>query len=89
MTDEKLLRGRMLLSRAEETPEGSHLIRIRMADKAREAVEAFIAEEVLRAVSHPMQSPLRMSWAEVAAALELSKSAVYIRYGKGKSNGGR
>lgn len=78
----KMERVAKLLSQIENSDECSHAYRIRRAKEAIDILNGFIASEVRSAVNTPRGKVSNMSWAEIAKALDISKSAAFARYGK-------
>jgi hypothetical protein len=76
-----LRHAQIFVARARETEETRHELRLFYAKKAREAVDAFIAEEVHAANSKPTQDSNHLSWAKIGQILGLSKTAVFTKYG--------
>jgi hypothetical protein len=81
MQAEKILRAAIYIAKLRDSGERAHVYRIRLGKKIADIVDSFVAEEVQRATSVAKSDPAAMSWAEVASALEISKSAAYNRYG--------
>lgn len=71
-----------LLDQIEDSDENAHAYRIRRANEAISILHSFIAGEVQSAVNARRGSISKMSWAEIAQALDISKSAAFARYGK-------
>jgi hypothetical protein len=79
---EKLLTAAIYVSRIRDTSARNHAYRLRLANKIRQLIDDFISAEVQAAVSEAKDDPAHMSWQQIADTLELSKSAVFTRYGK-------
>lgn len=60
--------------------ESNHSIRIKLAARAVDSLNAFICAEVLDAVDKTR--PGYMTWDQIAETMGLSKSAAWSRYGK-------
>lgn len=84
MDPDNLLYAQIFVARAKDTEEAKHDIRLFYAKKARDALEAFIAEEIKTANSEPVKSPSHLSWAEIGKIFNLSKTAVFTKYGSKK-----
>lgn len=72
------------LAKIRNQTENAHALKIRCAKKVLDAVNSFIEDEVKKATSKSRHDQSSMTWDQVGSALELSKSAVYARYGKAK-----
>lgn len=71
-----------LLDQIEDSEENAHAYRIRRANEAIDVLHGLIAREVHLAINAPKGSRRKLSWAEIAQALGISKSAAFARYGK-------
>lgn len=81
---EKMLRAAILISKIRQTGSNAHKIRLRYAYKLGEVIDSFIAEEAREATKKSPTDPSHLSWAQVAQALETSKSTAFRRYGEKK-----
>jgi hypothetical protein len=73
------------LVKLKSTHESAHSLRIKLASKIVDSVNAFICDEVLDAVDKTR--PNHMTWEQVGNVMGLSKSAVFSRYGTKKKRG--
>ena len=81
MDVDKLTRASIFLASISDAKPNDALSRIALASKAMKALEGFIKEEARRATSKNRAEPGHASWAQIAAAMEKSKTAVYSKYG--------
>lgn len=79
-----LMRAGIFIARIRESETNSHAVKLRAANLALKAIEAYIADEVQNSQTHPKNSPLYLSWDHIGQALDISKSAAFARYGKRK-----
>jgi hypothetical protein len=82
MQGEVLLRAAIYLSRLRDSGSRDHAYRLRVASKLQQLVSNFIAAEAKAATETNKKDPAYLSWEQVGQCLDLSKSAVYARYGK-------
>jgi hypothetical protein len=82
MQGEVLLRAAIYLSRLRDSGSRDHAYRLRVAKKLIDLVNAFVADEAKAATEVSKKDPAYLSWEQVGQCLDLSKSAVYARYGK-------
>lgn len=79
--EERILRAFMHLARVRDSSERAHAYRIRTIKRLCDLLEGFLAEEIRRATSLPKGDDARVSWQQVANALEVSKTTAWNRYG--------
>lgn len=79
---ERLLSALIFIAKVRDAGPNRHEYRIRCAKKARDAIDAFIVNEVRTANSKSTKDPTHLSWARIGEALDLSRSAAFARYGK-------
>lgn len=87
MQSEKILRAETFLARVRNAKTTDHFERIRAAKLVVEVMNSFIALEAQRANHRNHSDPAYLSWDEIAKAMEMSKTAVYHRYGKNRGEG--
>lgn len=81
---EKMLRAAILISKIRAASPNHHALKIRYAKRLSDLVESFIAQEAREATRKAESDPAHLSWAQVAQAVETSKSTAFRRYNEGR-----